>query len=738
MVSSRSIRSARRRPVSYVDSSQLDISDDDQPNTRSTRTTQNSRKRRYSTIQVSRSRGSSPDTQSSSQKSSPETSDDNRRPKRRSLRRVPERPFGLLNYSDALPKDELDDIYNSDESLPRRGNRKRSLDLRAHITRKSDRTGRKFISMRERGEDDIPEGESKSYVIKAVGAKESFKSLSKSNEFCLRHSQTCDTCGNHGDSAERGQLIFCQGCTLSYHQSCLGPRGTREHLVTKVDAADFVLQCRRCIEFVKKKDAMAPCQGQCQVCREIGPSCVPFRDRKSPREEQKEREDNHGEDPVITVSTKLINRASNVLFRCIGCYRAFHMHHLPTKQDNGIIESGNDEEKAMERFREYCRDWSCVECIKVPAKIEALIAWRPTNEESYVLGQTTEQVKEDEKEYLVKWKDLSYYRAIWRPGAWVWGVTVGAMRKAFERRDNGVNLPKMRFEDAIPEEYLRVDIVFDVKYTNVVSTRLQEVDKARVKEVASALIKFKGLGYEDVVWEEPPDLDDSERWEDFRVAYDEWVLGYYVHPPVQNTLKQHIQKIKSQDFESKIMLKGQPETLTGGKLMDYQVEGMNWLLYQWHRRQNAILADEMGLGKTIQVIAFLAALQQKHKCWPFLVVVPDSTCANWRREIKQWAPSLRVVMYFGSSKARELAYQYEMFPENAKDLRCHVVVTSYNAAQDENLQKVFRRIPWAGLFVDEGQRLKNEGSLLYLALSKLKIPFRALLTGKLIHLLHGD
>ena len=741
MVSSRSIKSTRQRPSGFVDSSQIDLSGDEILHSQPIRQLRKSHKgqllselRFQNAARVSRSHSSSSDLRSSSQDSNSVTAKDSRRrPKRRSLRTVYSKQSGRLNYDDTVPKDDFDDISDSDEILSHLGKRKRSQDLGLRITRKSDRNGRKLMSMRERGEDDISEGESRSHVVKVTGAKESFEQLPKSHDFRLRHSQTCDSCTSHGDSMEKGQLIFCQGCTLSYHQSCLGSRASREHLVTKVGADNFVLQCRRCIEFISKKDATAPHQGQCQVCREHGLSSTPFQDRKTSREEQKEREDNAGEDPVVPVPAELVNNASNVLFRCVGCYRAFHMHHLPNRNDNGIPGAANDGDTALERFSEYCKDWSCIDCINAPAKVEALIAWRPANEESYVLGQTTAQVKEDEKEYLIKWKDLSYYRATWRPGAWVWGVTHCTMRRAFERRDNGVNLPKMRFEDAIPEEYLRVDIVFDVKYTNVVSTRLLEVDKARVKEVASALIKFKGLGYEDVVWEEPPDLVDSERWEDFRVAYDEWVMGHYIHPPVQHILNQHLQKIKSYSFESKLMLKNQPEAISGGKLMDYQLEGMNWLLYQWHRRQNAILADEMGLGKTIQVIAFLTALQQKHKCWPFLIVVPDTTCANWRREIKQWAPSLRVVIYFGSSKARDLAYKYEMFPEGAKDLRCHVVVTSYNAAQDDSLQKVFRRVPWAGLIVDEGQRLKNEGSLLYVALSNLKIPFRALLTGKLVH-----
>ena len=42
--------------------------------------------------------------------------------------------------------------------------------------------------------------------------------------------------------------------------------------------------------------------------------------------------------------------------------------------------------------------------------------------------------------------------------------------------------------------------------------------------------------------------------------------------------------------------------------MEYQLEGLNWLLYNFHREKNVILADEMGLGKTIQVIGAMAKL----------------------------------------------------------------------------------------------------------------------------------
>ncbi|CRK43176.1 hypothetical protein BN1723_019134, partial [Verticillium longisporum] len=179
-----------------------------------------------------------------------------------------------------------------------------------------------------------------------------------------------------------------------------------------------------------------------------------------------------------------------------------------------------------------------------------------------------------------------------------------------------------------------------------------------------------------------------------------------------------------------VELKEQPRGIKRGKLMKYQEEGVNWMLSSYHTGRNVILADEMGLGKTVQVVSLITTLiQDSPQCWPFMVVVPNSTCPNWRREIKFWAPDLRVVTYHGGRQAQDLAYKYELFPDGAKDMKAHIVVMSYDSAQDDRTKSLFRSVSWAGLVVDEGQRLKNDQNLLYLALKSMSFPFRLLLTG---------
>jgi chromodomain-helicase-DNA-binding protein 4 len=652
-------------------------------------------------------------------------------PTRRTARQpVPVRAFDVEESEEEENTSDSDNILRSD-ILP--GRKRKRAGLRASKpekiqrvgARQSERSTRATNDMGEMGENDIYRSNSapKATAPQVKAVREIFETLPRGDLFRSRHVEGCEVCY---DGPNVAPLIYCQGCSLSYHKNCLGTRSSREHLVTKVGDEHFVLQCKRCVNVYQKKDRCAPDLARCQDCKKDGDSCQAFRHRKSTLQEAKEREENDGDDPITDVPSELVNNAHNVLFRCTKCSRAWHYHHLPPLSPYAMEINRDDKELADERFREYSNKWMCKECDETDdKKIGALVAWRPSDVETFEPGTPCELVSEDDKQYLVKWEKQSYFRAQWFSGAWTWGVSAPAMRRAFFKKEDG---PKMRTEDAIPEEYLRIDIVLDVKFTSIVNSELEAVIKARIKEVDKALIKYKGLGYEDAVWEKVPVPEEGDRWTDFVTAYDDWVAGRFIRCPKPTSLKARVDAARAKPFAA-LERKEQPDNLIGGKLMDYQLEGLNWLYYQWQRQKNGILADEMGLGKTIQVIGFMATLVQEHKCWPFIIIVPNSTCANWRREIKQWAPSLRVVAYFGSAQAREMAYKYELYPQGVKDIRAHVVITSYEAATDDGSRKFLRGVNWAGLITDEGQRLKNDKSQLYTALSAVRAPFRLLMTG---------
>ncbi|RCI08957.1 hypothetical protein L249_5077 [Ophiocordyceps polyrhachis-furcata BCC 54312] len=624
--------------------------------------------------------------------------------------------------------------YRSKRILARTTSRKGSndTDIEFEAPRRSGRATRNMVDMRDDAhvDDDSFDGavEKTPAIPKVVSVKEVFQTLSPDSAFSSLHIQTCHSCSG---SRQQGQLIHCQGCSLSYHKLCLGQRSVRDHVVTKIGDDEFVLQCRYCIDIYRKRGkkehaAAAPRHSACQSCKIQGLACKPFSEKKTARQEEKLREENGGTDPVTPVSRELINNLDAVLFRCVTCHRGWHLDHLSAAGKEAVV--GTDFKS--ERLKDYAVDWQCNECSSAKHKVQRLVAWRPSEPSDCQLSTQPlyDLVGEDDKEYLIKWQGLSYAHCSWMPGAWVFGVCASGMIKAFAKRAEEPGMLKLTTADAVPDEYLMPDIIFSLKMApGAPKSKTKEAGIANISYVSRVLVKYQGLGYDDVTWDSPPSPDLTTRYAAFKDAYLDYLKGKHFFSEPNAKIRERVKSFKATPFKP---VAEQPAGLVRGKLMGYQLEGLNWLLGNYHDGRSVVLADEMGLGKTIQVISLVTSLvQDSPKCWPFLIAVPNSTCPNWRREFKQWAPGLRVVTYHGGREPQELAYQHELFPNKSLDMKAHVVIMSYDSAQDPKTKNLFRSVHWAGLVVDEGQRLKNDQNLLYLGLRALRIPFRLLLTG---------
>ena len=178
-----------------------------------------------------------------------------------------------------------------------------------------------------------------------------------------------------------------------------------------------------------------------------------------------------------------------------------------------------------------------------------------------------------------------------------------------------------------------------------------------------------------------------------------------------------------------VLMKEQPDYIGGEgyKLREYQLDGINFLLRAWHKRNSLILADEMGLGKTIQTITFLQYLFHNYSFkGPMLVCVPLSTMAAWQKEFSQWAPDMNVITYLGDAKSREIIREFEC--ENEKgELSFNCLLTSYEMVSRD--KDFFQDMIWSNIVVDEAHRLKSDDSLLYKVLTGMESHHRLLLTG---------
>ena len=129
-------------------------------------------------------------------------------------------------------------------------------------------------------------------------------------------------------------------------------------------------------------------------------------------------------------------------------------------------------------------------------------------------------------------------------------------------------------------------------------------------------------------------------------------------------------------------------------LYSYQILGWRWLKFLLSEGSGGLLADEMGLGKTLQIIAALSDAGSG-PLRPSLIVAPGSLLENWRREIRKFAPGLKVLKHHGpfrTGRPADLA-EYD------------VVVTSYEVVVGDN--SLLNMIRWKVVVLDEAQFIRN-------------------------------
>ncbi|BAF04958.1 probable chromatin-remodeling complex ATPase chain [Oryza sativa Japonica Group] len=169
-------------------------------------------------------------------------------------------------------------------------------------------------------------------------------------------------------------------------------------------------------------------------------------------------------------------------------------------------------------------------------------------------------------------------------------------------------------------------------------------------------------------------------------------------------------------------LLSQPSCIKG-KMRDYQLAGLNWLIRLYENGINGILADEMGLGKTLQTISLLGYLHEfRGITGPHMVVAPKSTLGNWIKEIQRFCPILRAVKFLGNPEERNHIRENLLQPG-----KFDVCVTSFEMAIKE--KTTLKRFSWRYIIIDEAHRIKNENSLLSKTMRIYNTNYRLLITG---------
>jgi SNF2 family DNA or RNA helicase len=158
-----------------------------------------------------------------------------------------------------------------------------------------------------------------------------------------------------------------------------------------------------------------------------------------------------------------------------------------------------------------------------------------------------------------------------------------------------------------------------------------------------------------------------------------------------------------------------------GELRPYQKRGFAWLAGLYRFGFGGCLADDMGLGKTVQYIVYLLHLLEKEAAGPSLLICPTSLIGNWQKELSRFAPGVRVLVHYGSGRARDEAD----FRDRVRD--CDLVLTTYKTALLD--RKLLHAFNWHSLCLDEAQHLRNTHTKQAAAIRRLPAVHRVALTG---------
>ncbi|EFA77354.1 chromo domain-containing protein [Heterostelium album PN500] len=331
-------------------------------------------------------------------------------------------------------------------------------------------------------------------------------------------------------------------------------------------------------------------------------------------------------------------------------------------------------------------------------------------------------------EFLVKWKGWAHIHNTWDNYETLMGFKGG--KKLTNYAKNIIELNQWR-KEASREDIEQADIAKELTQQEYQeSLKVERIIASREVEVTTEypggiqyLVKWGSTPYSDVTWEYPEEIK----------LYQNEIDDYLERQQAAQSNSKHTGGVspKKRLEQGFVKFEEQPDWINAGKLRDYQMEGLNWLVHSWKNNTNVILADEMGLGKTIQTISFISYLfNVQNLSGPFLVVVPLSTIENWHREFTKWAPKMNLIVYTGSSASRDIIRQFEFYQPTRfgkKKISFNVLLTTYDfILKDKNY---LGAIKWEYLAVDEAHRLKNNESMLHEVLKYFHTSNRLLVTG---------
>lgn len=479
----------------------------------------------------------------------------------------------------------------------------------------------------------------------------------------------------------------------------------------------------------------------------------------------------------------------SIIFRCTSCKRAAHYTCLPA-----VGEKYPTELEAIATY--WQTDWTCAECDELAnISVEFILAWRKPVPKALdtvndalagtqeLVGSLHDQPKGrlkdsesrrnlpspkdpfEQAEYLCKFEAFSFTDCSWVTHSYLVAKHPAKLRNFLTKgpaldlkqfsggdfdessdsnsdadsgQDDGpFNLdPDQDAQLKIPKAWLTPERILSIEFENELliedarEANIPDTPEEMYETMERAYIKWEEQTYSDATWSDKTPKD-SPYFPAFMSALKRYMqFRKFVVPTVKSSAE--LAKLDAPRGQSSFTALDKQPDFIPHQLMGFQLEGLNFCYYNWHRQHPTILADEMGLGKTVQICSLIAVLKNKEKRMPFLIVVPNSTLGNWLRECAKWIPDVKCVPLPGDMDSCEVVQEWELFKsvgKSKRQLAASVVLATYQSAEKHaNLLREVQR--WEVVIVDEGQRLKAgpKGGL-FRALDSLKVGHRILMSG---------
>ena len=181
---------------------------------------------------------------------------------------------------------------------------------------------------------------------------------------------------------------------------------------------------------------------------------------------------------------------------------------------------------------------------------------------------------------------------------------------------------------------------------------------------------------------------------------------------ISNIFNQNINDTKELNVKLKI------------KLRNYQLIGINWLMFLGNYGLGLALCDDMGLGKSIQTLVAVAEStieykKKNNKSIPSLIICPNTLIMNWISESKKFFENETLHIENNLDKINK---------KKSHNTQVLIYICSYEKARD-NYNEIFNNTHFYYLVIDEAHIIKKPKTKMYQTIKKISAEKRVILTG---------